>query len=605
MSPSDLRLRFLTALGLPVAALLATDCKKAPVVAPDAGLTSTVPTATFRSGEPAREAAMRAMEVTLGPPHRFTASALPACARDELPETLCGFAAAPGPATPHADAGTARDAGAARRKSAARPFESCGLTGDDLEATGELSWGQTLEATVASQHPRWRAHDPANVSFKLDPLKTHKQRVDVAGNRARIEVEQPAIVAARYAALDPMRACCYSRCRPLAIATPTRTTTPDGSWGSRNVCFDAPPGGTTLPAPGDPACPAGVKLGTGPEDDVAPAVASSVRNPTGGRMCCYGALVQLPPCSEAGGGECFGPRPQNARGRPIRERGVPVVAPAIVSRDWLEAAGSEAGIAGDVAGAVALDLDALPGELRARLAAAWTRDALMEHASVASFARLALELLVLGAPPELVDAAHAAARDEIRHARFAFGIASRLHGAPRGPGPLPVSTAPVSTTLVALATETFVDGCVGETVATLEAWAARDGASDGALRVGLERIGAEEAAHAELAWRVVAWCTAEGGTPVRVALAALAQDLDVEARDDSGRAGSGQQPARSDEARADAALARFGVLSDGARLHLRTRALREVVGPCLAALLAETPHDRAGESLALAGRAVG
>jgi hypothetical protein len=37
--------------------------------------------------------------------------------------------------------------------------------------------------------------------------------------------------------------------------------------------------------------------------------------------------------------------------------------------------------------------------------------ALFQHASVASFARFSLELLALGAPPDLVAAAHAAALD--------------------------------------------------------------------------------------------------------------------------------------------------------------------------------------------------
>lgn len=574
MSPSDLRLRFLSALGLPVAALLATACKKTPAAPPDAGapptLTATAPTSTFRSGEPARAAAIRAMEATLGPPP----AALPVCGKDQLPETLCGFATPPDSAASH-DAGAARDAGAGRRKAAPRPFESCGLTGDALEAPAELSWGQTLEGIVASQRPRWSAHAPANASFTLDAPKTYKQRVDVAGTRARVDVEQPPGVAARYAALDPMRACCYSRCAPLAIATPTRPPKPaDGKWASRSVCFDAPPGGTALPAPGDPACPAGVKLGVGPEDDVAPALPStSVRNATGGRMCCYAALAPLPPCFEASVGEpCSGTPRQNAKGRPIREGGAPVVAPTIASRDWLTTPGP------------GLDVDALPRALRERLADAWTRDAAMEHASVASFSRLALELLALGAPPALVDATHVAARDEIRHARFAFGIASRLAGAPRGPGPLAISTAPAATTLVALARETFVDGCVGETLATLEAFAGRDGATEGELREGLARIGEEEAAHAELAWRIVAWCVTEGGAPVRAALAELAQGLDAEARTDL--------PPRSGQDTADAALARFGVLSDGERRRLRRRALREVVGPCVDALLVEGETDR-------------
>jgi hypothetical protein len=46
------------------------------------------------------------------------------------------------------------------------------------------------------------------------------------------------------------------------------------------------------------------------------------------------------------------------------------------------------------------------------LAKHWTEVALMAHASIAAFARFSLDALSLGAPPELLDAAHAAcARD--------------------------------------------------------------------------------------------------------------------------------------------------------------------------------------------------
>ncbi len=51
-----------------------------------------------------------------------------------------------------------------------------------------------------------------------------------------------------------------------------------------------------------------------------------------------------------------------------------------------------------------------------------------EHASVAAFARLAIDRMIHGAPAELVDAAHVAARDEIRHAQQCYGIASAFAG---------------------------------------------------------------------------------------------------------------------------------------------------------------------------------
>ena len=73
-------------------------------------------------------------------------------------------------------------------------------------------------------------------------------------------------------------------------------------------------------------------------------------------------------------------------------------------------------------------------ELRERAAAWWLRAALLEHASIASFARFSLELLRYGAPPELVVGAHRAALDEVAHARLAFALASSWSGRDLGPG---------------------------------------------------------------------------------------------------------------------------------------------------------------------------
>jgi hypothetical protein len=60
----------------------------------------------------------------------------------------------------------------------------------------------------------------------------------------------------------------------------------------------------------------------------------------------------------------------------------------------------------------------------------------MEHASIASFAKFSLQLVMVAAPSALLADAHAAAVDEIHHARVAFALASRLLGRPLGPGPV-------------------------------------------------------------------------------------------------------------------------------------------------------------------------
>ncbi len=151
---------------------------------------------------------------------------------------------------------------------------------------------------------------------------------------------------------------------------------------------------------------------------------------------------------------------------------------------------------------------------RAALAAHWEREAAFEHASVGAFARASLSLLAVGAPPELLAATHAAAADEVEHARLAYALASAYGGSGRGPGPLAVGGAVETPSIARLAVETFVDGCAGEATAAL---ALREGAAaseDLEVRAILTRIAEDEERHAELAFRTVAWALGTGGDEV-------------------------------------------------------------------------------------------
>lgn len=136
----------------------------------------------------------------------------------------------------------------------------------------------------------------------------------------------------------------------------------------------------------------------------------------------------------------------------------------------------------------------------------WARAGQLEHASVASFAKLALDLLALGAPPELVRCAHEAAIDEVAHATMSFTMAARFDpdGRAWSPGPL-VARAHTAHDLVSLARETFVDGCIGESLAALDARARAEDSNDAVERAVLETIAADEERHAELGWKIVAW----------------------------------------------------------------------------------------------------
>lgn len=145
-------------------------------------------------------------------------------------------------------------------------------------------------------------------------------------------------------------------------------------------------------------------------------------------------------------------------------------------------------------------------ELRARAAAGWAEAALAEHASVASFATFALQLLSVGAPPELVARATAAMADEIGHARAAFGVASALGGQTLGPGSLPVAGALAhEPSLRQVVLDTLRDGCLNESVAATEAAVAAARCADPGIRAVLERVAAEEAEHAALAWAFLRW----------------------------------------------------------------------------------------------------
>ncbi len=212
---------------------------------------------------------------------------------------------------------------------------------------------------------------------------------------------------------------------------------------------------------------------------------------------------------------------------------------------------------------------------RAALAEAWLRDALLEHASVASFARFSLELMAVGAPrtcsrprtrPRATRCAtrrSASAWRARTPARRSRRRRSRFGG-----------RVEVASDLPELAARAVREGCVGETLAALQASEQLSRATDAAVRSALATITEDEARHAELAWRFVAWALQTGGEPVRRAVseafeAALA---------------SPPPAATAPEAGADA-LAAHGRPDGAALAASHRRAVAEVIAPAMAALL--------------------
>ncbi len=166
--------------------------------------------------------------------------------------------------------------------------------------------------------------------------------------------------------------------------------------------------------------------------------------------------------------------------------------------------------------------DALLAAARSR---AWAQAGAGEHASIAAFARLALELMAHGAPTALLGDVFAAGRDEVDHADACFALAARYGGAAVRPGPFPFG-APVDPRrdLAAIAADAVREGCVGETLGAVLARAAAAAAPEADVRAALTAIAADEERHAVLSWRVVAWALATGGAEVRVAVRAAFQE---------------------------------------------------------------------------------
>ncbi|MGK4001799.1 ferritin-like domain-containing protein [Sorangium sp. So ce1036] len=238
------------------------------------------------------------------------------------------------------------------------------------------------------------------------------------------------------------------------------------------------------------------------------------------------------------------------------------------------------------------DLSALPPAQRRALAARWAERGRNEHASVASFGRFALGLMAQGAPPQLLEAAHRAAADEVRHARLALAIASTCAGEPVGVGPLPLHGALDGVdSLEALTLATVVEGCVGETLSAIEAQVEAQAAELPALRMALQSIARDEARHAELAWAFVRWALAAGGPALRDRVAeTFARSLEPACA--LPPAGSG----------GDLPSSAHGFLPRSELQRLRQQAVADVIRPAAAALLASRPSPTEGERSGTSGR---
>jgi hypothetical protein len=200
-------------------------------------------------------------------------------------------------------------------------------------------------------------------------------------------------------------------------------------------------------------------------------------------------------------------------------------------------------------------------------AAHWTHVGLRAYASIATFVRFTMRLHALGAPAELVRDAQEAVGEETEHARLAFGLASTFGGRPVGPGPLLIGGALDDVGAREFLATLIREGCIGETVAAIEARDALEHVTDPAVRVVLETIARDELRHAALAWRILGWVVASGRADRALVYDEVLRAL-REAR---------PRPQPLDD---EAALQAFGVVSDTRREELRLMAVSSVIGRC-------------------------
>jgi len=196
------------------------------------------------------------------------------------------------------------------------------------------------------------------------------------------------------------------------------------------------------------------------------------------------------------------------RGRQLRVRGKPQYAPLDPKTAWIDTR------------EVAQDHDVELSDV----AEAWRTNGLTEHASVAAFAELSLDLMSLGAPPALIAAAHEDALDEMRHTTLCFELARSLDGRVLGPRDfasavrLRPRVGPRSMRLAKLAVTSLFDGALYEGLSARVVASLAKTDVDARVRPVLEAIAKDEARHAAHGMDVVRWCLAEGGAPVREAV---------------------------------------------------------------------------------------
>ena len=160
--------------------------------------------------------------------------------------------------------------------------------------------------------------------------------------------------------------------------------TQDSDCGDAQICLCGDPVGRCVEAQcsSDAACPSGVPCQKTVVEGICGANTTTFRC---GPLCKVDADCSETPSYVCKEGSC---RSNSICGRPFLVDGTARLAPSAIRGDWTSM--------------LAPDMSDLPADVRRLLAEHYTETGLMEHASIAAFARFSLVLLSLGAPPELV-----------------------------------------------------------------------------------------------------------------------------------------------------------------------------------------------------------
>lgn len=189
--------------------------------------------------------------------------------------------------------------------------------------------------------------------------------------------------------------------------------------------------------------------------------------------CCYELVINL-----------------MCKGRPYSVDGKALLANIIPSDDWPQR--------------LPIPCAELSAKERGFLRKEWTLMAQQEHASIASFARFVLQIISLGAPPDLIQQSNRAMQDELLHAKLVFGIASALAGKNIGVGEMNMGE-PQQLTKAEILESVILEGCIVETITVAQMSAAQNFCSIQSIRGVLYKIVEDESRHAALAWQFVQW----------------------------------------------------------------------------------------------------